>query len=141
MLMDLYGIHVDVSQFAMEQILMSGQEGVKYPQAIAEVFSTYFKNVFLKKKVSAKINIECDKKKKFFASSEDGESLVIVTSFVLVDKDGNSVQGAGEPYWIYTNYSDLCQVRYTNRSYGFNAARTAQEHASMFGNFYKDFLL
>jgi hypothetical protein len=139
-LMNLYGIHVDVSPFAMDKILTSGQEGVKYPQALAEVFSSYFKDIFARKNISAKINIECNKKSVYFTGYA-GDDLLIITRFMLVNEDGKGVDGAPEPYWIYTNYSDLCQVRYSNRSYGFNAAQTALEHANNFGAYYKDFLL
>lgn len=115
---------IEYTRTGFEAVMTSGQEGVKLPQALGEVFA--------RENLEVRITIDCDYKNKFFAGS--GAERVLITC--IYPRVMPATQFDKGPLTIFTNLADLSEIRGGQR-YGFNALSTAKEFVRSYKQYYE----
>jgi len=117
-------VPVEYTGAGYEAVMTSGQEGVKLPQALGEIFA--------KEGLDVTITIDCDRKSKFFPGCDTEKVLLTI----IRPRIAPATKFDKDPLVIYTNLDDLAELR-IGRHYGFNAANTAKEFVRSYKQYYE----
>jgi hypothetical protein len=115
---------VEYTSEGYEAIMTSGQEGVKLPQALGELFA--------REGLEVEITIDCDAKAKFFPGCDSAERVLLT---LIRPRVAPATTFLKDPLVIYTNITDLSEPRLNGR-HGFHAANTAREFVRSYKQYY-----
>jgi hypothetical protein len=117
-------VPVEYTSEGYEAIMTSGQEAVKLPQALGEIFAA--------EGLDVTITIDCDAKAKFFPGCDSAERVLLT---LIRPRVAPATVFLKDPLVIYTNLADLGELR-INQRYGFHAANTAKEFVRSYKQYY-----